>query len=284
MKELMERLTTLQSNILIQLARYKFLTVSQLYRLGLSKDISWIRTQARELSQAGQPLIDRINFNITPHKGKVENIYFLTKKGKEALIEGMNKEEKSIKVPIGNPTNIYKDYTHRKNTIDFQIEAYLWAETQERGTYIDFFDCYFDKIGNNRTAGNLQAKNKIALEGDDYIIPDAVFLLETEHRPYLFLFEMYDGRDTKRVIDQVTKHVKAIELGTPSDKYNHPYAHRVILLFEFEEMKNAFLSRTHKDSYFDNVSVCFKCKSIEAMQKDFFGGWKNLKEEMTNFI
>lgn len=31
---------------------------------------------------------------------------------------------------------------------------------------VEFFDTYFDKVGNNRRDGNLQAKNKIDLTGD----------------------------------------------------------------------------------------------------------------------
>jgi len=280
----MQRLTTVQSNILIELARYKFLTVSQMHRLEISHDISWIRTQAKELSEGGNPLIERITFNVTPRKGRVENVYFLTKRGKEILIEGMNLEEANIKMPIGNSTLFYKDYNHRKNTIDFQISVYQWAKEQERGTYVDFFDCYFDKVGNNRMAANLQAKNKIPLENDEYIIPDGIFLLHTPKRPFLFLFEMYDGKDTKRVFQQVKKHVSAIALGSPSEKYTHPFAHRVVMVFEFESMKDAFLERTRRDPYFSEVSPCFRCKSIEGVQQDFSSGWETLTGEKTSFI
>lgn len=284
MKDFMQRLTTLQSNILIELARYKFLTVSQFHRLGVSQDISWIRTQAKELSEAGNPLIERLTFNVTPRKGRIENVFYLTKRGKDALIEGLNMDENAVKMPVGNSTLFYKDYTHRKNTIDFQIAVYLWAKEQERGTYVDFFDCYFDKVGNNRTAANLQAKNKIALENEDYIIPDGVFMLQTPQRPYLFLFEMYDGKDTKRVFEQVKKHVKAIASGSPSEKYNYPFAHRVILVFEFDNMKDAFLERTKNNPYFSEVSPCFRCKSIEGVQADFFTGWQTLKAETIGFF
>ena len=284
MQELMNTITTLQSNILVELARYKFLTVSQMHRLGLGKDISWIRTQAKQLTDSNAPLIERLIFSVTPRKGRVENVFFLTKRGKEALIDGLKMDENAVKMPIGNSTLFYKDYTHRKNTIDFQIAAYQWAQEQERSTYIDFFDCYFDKLGNNRTLGNLQAKNKIALDQEDYIIPDGVFMLQTAQRPYLFLFEMYDGKDTKRVLEQVKKHVRAIAQGTPSEKYNYPFAHRVILVFEFEALKDAFIERTKNNIYFSEVSPCFRCKSIEGVERDFFTGWQNLTGETIDFL
>jgi hypothetical protein len=109
-------------------------------------------------------------------------------------------------------------------------------------------------------------------------------MLQTAERPYLFLFEMYDGKDTKRVYEQVKKHVRAIVLGSPNEKYNHTFAHRVLLLFEFENMKNAFLERTRNNPYFDEVSPCFKCKSIEGINQEFFQNWQNLKGEKVAMI
>lgn len=280
----MQKITSVQSNILIALARYKFLTASQFQHLGVGQDIGWIRLQAKELTEGSNAFLERITFNIVARKGRLESIFYLSKKGKELLIEGMNMHEHEIKMPIGNGSLFYKDYTHRKNTIDFQISLYQWAEQQERATHVDFFDCYFDKIGNNRTLGNLQAKNKILIGEDDYIIPDGVFQIQTGERPYLYLFEMYDGKDTKRVLEQVKKHCKAISLESASKKYNYPFANRVLLVFEFETMKNAFIERTKNNPYFSEVAVCFRCKSIEGVATDFFRGWETLTGESVGLI
>jgi hypothetical protein len=283
MQEMINRLTSVQSNILIELARYKFLTASQLHRLNVGKDAGWIRTQAKELEKRSTPLIERITFGIVPREGKLEHVFYLTKQGKEALIEGMNLHQDEIKLPIGNASLFYKDYKHRKNTVDFQIALYQWTDTRE-DLQVDFFDCYFDKLGNNRTGGNLEAKNKILIGEDDYIIPDGIFMLSNADRKFLYLFEMYDGKDTKRVFEQVRKHVRATALGSPSEKYNHQHAHRIILLFEFERMKHAFLERTKNNKYFSEVAQLFRCKSIEGINEDFFRGWENLKGEVVGFI
>jgi hypothetical protein len=283
MKEMIERLTSVQSNILIELARYKFLTASQLHKLNVGKDIGWIRTQAKELEHRSKPFIERITFGIVPREGKLEHVFFLTKQGKDILIEGMNMHPEEIKLPIGNASLFYKDYKHRRNTIDFQIALYKHIEEKE-DFRVDFFDCYFDKVGNNRTSGNLEAKNKILIGEDDYIIPDAIFMLSNTERKFLFLFEMYDGKDTKRVFEQVRKHARATALGSPSEKYNHQNAHRIILLFEFERMKNAFLERTKNSKYFNDVAALFRCKSIEGMNEDFYRGWQTLKGESVGFI
>jgi hypothetical protein len=282
--ELMQKITSVQSNILLALARYKFLTASQFQRLCVGQDIGWIRLQAKELTEGSNALLERITFNIIARKGRLENVFYLSRKGKELLIEGMNLHEKDIKMPIGNSSLFYKDYTHRHNTINFQIAFYQWAEQQERATHIDFFDCYFDKIGNNRTNANLQAKNKILIGDDDYIIPDGVCMVQTTERAYLFLFEMYDGKDTKRVFEQVKKHVKALALGTASEKYNYQFAHRVVLVFEHESMKQALIERTKNNPYFSEVAICFRCKSIEGVETDFFRGWETLTGESTGLF
>ena len=279
----MQRLTSVQSNILVELAKYKFLTASQLHRLGVGKDIGWIRAQTKELETMGKPLIERITFGIVPRYGRLESVIFLTTHGKQALMDGLQMPESQIKMPVGNSSMFYKDYNHRRNTIDFQIELGRWANSMETMT-VDFFDCYFDKIGNNRTGANLEAKNKIMLDEEDYIIPDGVFMLSTPERPYLFLFEMYDGKDTKRVFTQIKKHVKAIATGSPSEKYKHDKAHRIAVVFEFDAQKEAFLERTREDVYFTHVAKWFRCKSLEEVKNGFSSGWKNLNGEILDFI
>lgn len=70
-------------------------------------------------------------------------MYFLTKKGKEALINELQMFPEDIRRPIGK-TVAYKDYLHRKNTIDFQIR--LEQRAKDEGHELAFFDTYFDMV------------------------------------------------------------------------------------------------------------------------------------------
>jgi hypothetical protein len=278
----MLKISLVQSNILLALAEYKFLTASQLHRLGVGKDIAWIRSQAKEMTEGSNPFIERITFPILPRQGRVESVFYLTVKGKESLIEGLQVDEKNIKLPIGKSTLFQNDYAHRKHTIDFQIQLTQWVQHREKILTMEFFDRYFDKIGNNRTLANLQSKNKIIISEEESIIPDGVFLLHTKQRAYLYLFEMYNGKDTKRVLEQVKKHAKALALGSASEKYHQSFSHKVILFFEFETMKKMLLERTKNDPYFNEVAIYFRCKSRESTELDFFKGWETLDGESVN--
>ena len=76
-----------------------------------------------------------------------------------------------------------------------------------------FFDTYFDKIGNNRVARNLRAKTRIALSETDYFIPDGAFkIVDIGGNQRFFLFEMYNGKDSARIVRQMHKHAQSITI------------------------------------------------------------------------
>lgn len=81
-------------------------------------------------------------------------------------------ESEEIRMPIGRAKLFFKDYFHRKYTIDFHIKLRKWAKKIQ--IELCFFDTYFDKIGNNRKNKNLKAKTKLDV-GNSYLIADAVF-------------------------------------------------------------------------------------------------------------
>lgn len=280
----MIKFTEIQSNILTEIAKYKFLTVSQLQNLGVGKDLPYIRRLASQMSEGDKTaLLGKMVFGVHPKLGRIENVYYLTKRGVDFCIEDLRLEAEAVKYPIGKSTLFEKDYFHRKATIDFQIYLSKWAIN--KGFSIDFFDTYFDKIGNNRRDGTSESKTKIALNDDKYLMTDGIFQISIPSNSFLFLFELYNGRDTLRVLNQLKKHVKAIELGTPSKKYNFTKGHRVICIFEFENAKKAVIDRVRQDSYFQNMGKRFLFKSTEELEKAPFGElWGLIYGEKTSLV
>jgi hypothetical protein len=277
----MQVITEQQSRVLHELSRYKFLTASQFHRLGVG-EITGLREKIKALIEIRKPLLGRINFGVHPKKGRLEYVYYLTPYGQNILIEDFGLEKEKIKMPVGNSTLFYKDYTHRKNTIDYQISLYLWAEKQ--GFEVVFFDTYFDKIGNNRRDKNSQAKNKIFIGEDLYMIPDGIYFLQDSSEKQLHLFEMYDGKDTKRVMQQLEKHGLAYELGSPSTKYDISKAHRTILVFEFDSIKQAVIKRAKEDEYFADISRFFRLNSLEQTKDNLADNWVTLRGEKISFL
>ena len=116
--------TPTQTNIMLALARHKFLTTSQLLRLKVTKQRSHLSTQIGKLRDRKRPYVSQIEFGFQPSKGRLENFYFLKSKAKKALMESLKMTAEEIKIPIGTSTLFTQDYFHRKFTIDCEIAVY----------------------------------------------------------------------------------------------------------------------------------------------------------------
>ena len=278
--ELISKGTFVRDKILLALAAYKFLTPSQMVQLSIASDVSYIRKKAKEGWGKPRPTIGIRRFPNDPDRGGTENFYFLTKYGLRALMEEFDLEENEILYLPGSKAK-FGLYWHRKHTIYLQI--LLDQRAANNGIGVSFFFRDFDKNGNNRTGKNLESKTKIPLAGKQFFIPDGIFQLEgtpTPHKKELYLFEMYNGDDTKRVVQQLKKHGQAIGLGTPSIKFGLHKAHRVLAVFEKEGNMKAVLKRVSQMPYFSQISDYFLFKSLEELDSgNFFEGWWNLEGE-----
>lgn len=282
-KKTMQHIQFSQSheNILLSLAEYKFLTVSQLTKLGVMNHRRNVSNKTKELRDRG--FINSIVYGFVPKYGKIENVNYLTNKGKKVLMEGLGLEEQEIKIPIGRNNHFFKDYYHRKNTIDFQIQLVQSAE--EFNYEVLFFDTYFDKLGNNRKSADLRAKTRADLK-EGYIIPDAATMIEfSDGTKELFLIEVYMGKDTKRDVNQLKKHVNAIELGTVNEKYNYSKPYRVLSVFEHKSIMESVMSRLSGDEYFTNMVHHFFFKTIEDIQnRAILREWNNFQQAKSSIV
>jgi hypothetical protein len=270
-------ITNIQQNILVSLARYKFLTSSQMLALEVgTKHYPYLWKQLVSLRDRKKPLVICNSFpNPNPKKGRVESMYFLSKEGKKQILENeFLSESEIIKMPRSK-TMAYKDYFHRKFTIDFQIKLDHWAN--KNGKTVPFFDTYFDKTGNNRTNKNLRAKTRIDFNDEMFFIPDGAFKIDNQ----FYLFEMYNGKDTKRVLEQLDKHAQALTYRHTHKTYNLDpnKSYKTILLFEFLSAKNALLKRIQDEKSFDFIRPYFLVKANEELHQGEFSTWRNLNDE-----
>jgi len=270
-------LSTSQTNILMALARYKFLTTSQLLKLGISNRKSNLSVMLKALKESKRPLIGEMNFAFVPSKGRLENFYYLKRKGYNLLVDSGMMEATEINVPKGNLVLFTQDYFHRKYTIDCHIACDL--ETRKREISVDFFHRYFDKTGNNRTARNLQAKTKIDLEGD-YIIADGAFLLSKGEASRLFAFELYNDNNTKRICQQLEKHLVGIKNSALCRNYGLEKGHRVLAVFTQKAVLDNTLSRIESNP----LAKYVLCNTLDSVQQNFFNGWMDLNREQGSIV
>lgn len=284
----MKIISNKQTELLYLLSKYKFLSVSQFYMLGFCENSKTIYDHLAKAKRITRPFIDELKFGIIPKIGALESVYYLTKRG-VSVLEDLNIDPDTIRYPKGSVVYSTQDYSHRKSTINFHILLEKWVE--QNNFKINFIDFYFDKAGNNRrgkTGGTLKALTRILIDTDEktgkelYILPDAVFSINDGNTDRLYLFEMVNGKDTKRVLEQITRHQYAINKGTPTEKYEHKHANRVILLFEQEATKNAVIKRANELNDYSSYKAHFLLKTCEELQQDFFNNWQNFDGQRVN--
>lgn len=266
------------------LADMKYLTSSQFVKMGLYKKRGYLTNSLKELLDTKKTLVQKHDFE--PMYGKLESFYYLTKYGRNFLINELEYAENQIKAPSGYNSISLKDYFHRKFTIDFHIYLKRWID--DNGGKILFLDYYFDKSGNNRSrdkSKHVTALNRIELDSNNSFIPDINTMLELEDNKHLLLFEQHNGKDSKRLFEQLRVHMMAISKNVVSDKYhfqNNP--HRVAVVCEFESVKKSVIKRLQKGKNIEYYNNLFLFKTNAELEEDFYNNWTLISDEQVNFL
>lgn len=270
-------ITPTQAKILEQVARYKFLTVSQMITLGVATQRSNLYTAIAPLRDTRRPLIKEIKFGTDPRKGKLESFYHLTNRGKNDLLDNGLLDEEEIKLPKGTSSLFTSDYEHRKLTLNCHIACAL--ECQKKGVDLIQFDRYFDKTGNNRTGKNLKAKTSINyLNG--YIIADGSFLISKGKTSRLYALELYNDRNTKRIISQLKKHMNGIKESALCHHFGIEKGHRVCSIFSNKGIMDAVMERFDGE----NLTDYFFFKMYNQVAESFLKNWESKSTGKTSLI
>lgn len=279
----MLHLTENQVTAIKLLAKFKYLTSSQFVKMGMYKKRAYLTKALKPLSDMKKPLILKHDFN--PINGKLESFYFLTKYGRQFLIDALEYQESKIKAPKGLSPISLKDYHHRKFTVDFHLNFYQWLKSNDG--HIDFLNYYFDKSGNNRNGDKNQfvsALNRIHIDKNNSFIPDINTIFSIHEKQYLYLFEQHDGKDTKRLFEQLYVHIIAISRNSVSIKYKFQKSHRIVVVCEEQSVKNSIIQRLQKIDGIEHYNKFFIFKTNTELQEDFFNNWTLISGEQTTFL
>lgn len=275
-----------QLEIVEALARYKFLTVSLIEILLQDRTKRQIQTYVRQLISTKNPLIARIVYPPHPVNGKLENLYYLTSHGVKFLIDELGYIGENIKYPKNLGTLLFRDYYHRVNTIKFQVYLCKWLDNNS--LELNFLYSYYDKTGGNRVkgaeVGKLTAKTKIELDAEIYILPDCIFSITAKNKPYLFLMEMHQGKDTGKLLNQIRGHRKALETGRATTKFNLDVGARSLFIFELEATKQAVLNRINEINDISEYKDYFLFKTLDEVESNFFSNWTRPDKKTIYFI
>jgi len=239
--------------ILEAVAIFKFLNTSHLIRLWIAKHKPNLNKAFKELSLLN--MIGKLTFWVHPKLWRLQNYYYLKPKGKNFLIEHLQYNENRIKMPIGTSSMFFRDYYHRTNAIDFQIELYLYV--LKNRWEILLYDTYYDYTWSTKKNLPLKAKTKLIFADGSFFIPDAIMKLRLNGEIKIYTFEIYNGQDTKRVMQQLQKHIQSLQEGLPSIVLDEKKGSKVLLLFDSPSCMRAVMARVCGESIFLNFKNLF---------------------------
>lgn len=273
-----------QTKILLSLAKYKYLTIGQFLSLEVGKDKEFIRKNLSLLRE--KRLTDRMTFGLIPAKGKFEDIHFLTERGAKEILSNTDLHPDQVRHPSRASTFFKNDYLHRVSTVDVMIAFNQWAGGQ--GYQVDFFDTYFDKVGSQKgSKEGIKSKTRFDLPNGQNISPDGIIKYSTANNSFLYCLEVYNGKDTKRVTEQIRKLAYATFEGIPSEKYGHNKANRNLVVFQYETYMKTAIERIKKDPYlshFDGLEKFFLFNSVDSTKKDFGQSWSDLNGNLIDLV
>lgn len=274
-----QTITPSQEKVLIALAKFKFLTTPQLLNLGVMANSDNLNKQISELRFWRNPLVASVKFWIHPKFWRLPSIHSLTIHGAKLLKERFG-AELSVRFPQKTVPS-FMDYFHRLSMIDIHID--LDERASQQNMEIIFFKTYFDKVSTGRKKG-FRAESAIPVYGNEYLIADAVCMLQTPNRKELFAIEMYRWDDTQRVHKSLFHHLQALSEGQPSKLYGLDYGSRVLSIFQHESYKKMAMKRLLEDSRFASGKKHFLFKSLEELELNVFEGWELFDGEKTNLF
>ena len=267
------------------MARYRYLTTSQIIALGIAKHRSNIYRITQRFDAFTKPLVEKSKFSeaVAGRGGRQakEDLMTLTQRGAEFLIATHPDSNEDIRFVRSKGVSA-RDYEHTKETVDFHILVDQFAALY--GCTVNCFHTYHDHTGANsgrRAAQGIDLLRRqttfTASEVDEYgrttgtehrFSADAVFhLTDPSGKDHLFVVEIQRGMDTKRLYEKLRHHyLPALETGVISDAYGFEKNAKVLIICENPSLVTKTLARLADDPEFEYFHTCFAFHTIAELQ------------------
>lgn len=276
----LHRITLCQDKVLCALAEFKYLTTGQLLELGIMNNRSNMNKLLLELRTASYPLVNSISFGVDPKLGRLESVHYLTNHGFRLLKQSYG-EQMLIRYPKGTNQLFHKDYFHRLATVNFHIAISSWAKEQH--FELKRFVTYFDKLSSGKNKG-FRAESAIEIHAEQYLIADAVFLLQTKRRTELYCVEVYMDDDTSRIHSSLFGHLQALRNGQPSRQFGLDYGSRVLCIFDKPTYMKQAMIRLQEDPRFASSKAHFLFKTMEEVKAGELNEWELFDGERVGVV
>lgn len=282
-------LNSKQIKIVQALSRYKFLSRSQMVRLG-------IEYYKSNFSKYCSPLVkaDYIG-QLDGKKYDLGIIYYLKRKGASYIENNDLKISPDINYVRNDPNNSTQFWQHRKYAIDCQIE--LNASSQELNIPVLFYERDIETVGSIKKDGQLIRKTRITFDNGRYIEPDANFKISTPNGDKLYCLELENRTYTKQSFEKMQRHISALNQKLLSKKYDHPKAYRILMVYTDISIMNAVMSEVKNNISDVRKWVLFKAYdqiqtpvTLEGQKykineaRNFYSNWKTANGDTIGMV
>lgn len=209
---------------------------------------------------------------------KTAYLHYLTERGRNYLHWACGDEidpDDDIWVPKPNDT-LSNDYFHRCEYVFAHIYLRRWA--QQSGAEIDFFNHYYQADDDRPEArGRPPSVNQVTWNPQRNAVatPDGLCGITYKGRSRLFVVEMHRHTDTKRVIDQLYRNMRAgaaIRAKFPEyETANDPF---VMSLYTEANIMRAVQKRIRENPTFAPVLKGIVFARLDDLQTDFAAAWR----------
>ena len=255
-----------QWQVLQALNQYRFLTVEQMLRLGISKNAISLRSKT----------LFALRYHKAIHSVKIgsflPDVHFLTKKGADLLssLEG-------IDVPFsasGKKQNFSALFArHRFAQVDFHIGIEEWAH--QRGD-AETLLALQDFMGESKT-GRRKPKPATELHIPDLvhsIIPDGTFAVKLTTGPIaLYLVEIHRTTQSKSVTQKLNQYFDVIRSGAVRQKYGYEVNPIVCSVHHQSSVLRSVKSRLMAQPEFAVFKHNFVFHTLDDLTTNFTDGW-----------
>jgi len=219
MNDIIKTLSEEPRKALVALAMFRFLTVKQFIRLGVSQAAS--ETVIRDyvlatLERPRRPLAKSKKLSRWLPK-----VHYMTKYGAQELADLYKVPMEEFRYPIGQVQFSEMLARHRFAQVDFHIGFRLWALS--RGADVLISDMDFDVSG-SRIKGDFEPATTINVPNSPRpVIADGIFAFSLNDTPMIYALEVHRTTQTKAVAAQIKRYMDVLESGALGFKYGVQY-------------------------------------------------------------
>lgn len=269
------RITALDADILRALSVYTYLTIPQLARVVGSKNPTSVKHALQRLRRHGRPLVKKWDYAFVAGVGRLHSISTLTKAGAHVLAEVDRVDSDAIYFPALG-VQYSRDYAHRKAFVDCHIAVNKWAVAS--GATMAFFDRYFLAAGGNHSGGEdalvrREYQTRVVLPSGGIIIPDGIFCFRQGNMERLCVLEIHQGRETKKIFEQLSSHIRAIESAAVRSKYEKASANFVLSVYESRETMAAVKKRFVALPNYRDIRLAFHFACLDDASERWTQAW-----------